>query len=74
MSLSIDHLYIMENRKGYKIIKTKLSKDEERPLLEFSDEERFLMVWQLTMDVWSFIGDSNVESRLQRHAAKLIRP
>ena len=64
----------MKNRKKYKIIKTKLSKDEDRPLLEFSEEERFVMVWQLTMDVWSFLGDKNVKSRLQRHTTKLIRP
>ena len=51
-----------------------MTKEAERPLLEFSEEERFAMVWPLTMDVWSFLGDKNVKSRLQRYSAKLIRP
>ena len=65
---------VMKKRKDYKIIKTHLPQDADRPLVEFSEEERFLMVWQITMDVWSFLGDKNVKSRLQRHTAKLIRP
>jgi len=63
---------VMENRKNYKIKLKKMSKEEDTPLLEYTESERFSMVWQLTSDLWSFMGDKSVESRFQRHVAKLI--
>ena len=63
----------MKNRNKYKIELKKMSKEEDMPLLEYTESERFSMVWQLTSDLWSFMGDKNVKSRFQRHVAKLIR-
>lgn len=36
-------------------------------------EERLLEVWELTRDVWSFCQEANVEQRLQRDVAVLVR-
>ena len=34
----------------------------------------FAMVWDITKDAWVFVRGSDVERRLQRDVAKLIRP
>ena len=35
--------------------------------------ERLDMMWQLTLDVWSFTGTRVAESRLQRHIVSIHR-
>ena len=35
--------------------------------------ERILMMWPLACDAWTFKGDFDAESRLQRHVTRVIR-
>jgi hypothetical protein len=35
--------------------------------------ERMAMVWQLTLDAWTFKEPSIAESRFQRHAVRIVR-
>lgn len=42
--------------------------------IEAASEDLFSMVWDITKDVYVFVRGSNVERRLQRDVAKLIRP
>lgn len=50
---------------------------DDRPdefLQNCTPAERVSMVWSLTMDAWSFSGEQNLESRLQRHVVSTERP
>ena len=61
-------------RKDIKVKKEKLKlqgKDEE--LKETTASERIAMVWEITKDVWAFIGEKSVESRLSRHVITIQR-
>ena len=42
--------------------------------IEADSADLFAMVWDITKDVYVFVRGSNVERRLQRDVAKLIRP
>jgi hypothetical protein len=42
--------------------------------VEADSADLFAMVWDITKDVYVFVRGSNVERRLQRDVAKLIRP
>ena len=42
--------------------------------IEATSADLFAMVWDITKDVYVFVRGSNVERRLQRNVAKLIRP
>ena len=42
--------------------------------IEAASADLFAMVWDITKDVYVFVRGSNVERRLQRDVAKLIRP
>ena len=42
--------------------------------VEAASADLFAMVWDITKDVYVFVRGSNVERRLQRDVAKLIRP
>ena len=41
--------------------------------IEAASADLFAMVWDITKDVYVFVRGSNVERRLQRDVAKLIR-
>jgi hypothetical protein len=41
---------------------------------EMSPAERVSFIWELTAELWSLKKTPNVERRLQRNIAKLIRP
>ncbi len=61
-------------RKDVKVKKEKLSeqgKDEE--LRKTTASERIAMVWEITKDVWAFIGEKSAESRLSRHVVTVQR-
>ena len=36
-------------------------------------EKLFEMVWEITKDTWSFMGDKDAEQRLQRNIVNLSR-
>ena len=38
-----------------------------------SPKERILAMWEITAELWSLINKKNVERRLQRNIAKLVR-
>ena len=42
-------------------------------LMETTEAERMAMVWEITKDVWVFLGDRNAESRLPRHVVTVER-
>ena len=42
--------------------------------IEAARADLFAMVWDITKDVYVFVRGSNVERRLQRDVARLIRP
>jgi hypothetical protein len=39
----------------------------------FSAAERLAMMWQLTLDAWSFTGEPGAESRLPRSVVRIHR-
>ena len=50
-----------------------LKKDADDGYVNASRTELIAMVWDITKDSWSFVKGANVERRLQRDVAKLIR-
>ena len=42
-------------------------------LMETTEAERVSMVWEITKDVWVFLGERNAESRLLRHVVTVER-
>lgn len=46
-------------------------KDEE--LKETTASEKMAMVWEITKDVWAFVGEKSAESRLSRHIVTIQR-
>jgi len=42
-------------------------------LMETTEAERVSMVWEITKDVWVFLGERNAESRLPRHVVTVER-
>jgi len=47
--------------------------EENSFLMETTEAERIAMVWEITKDVWVFVGDKNAESRLPRHVVTVER-
>jgi hypothetical protein len=45
--------------------------DDESDLQDKSPQQLIGMMWQLTLDAWSFKENSNAEPRLQRHVVVL---
>jgi hypothetical protein len=50
-----------------------LKEDADDGYVNASRTELIAMVWDITIDSWSFVKGANVERRLQRDVAKLIR-
>ena len=55
------------------LLTTKEKLDSSGDVMSFSVQKRLAMVWPLTLEVYSFVGTIDVESRLQRHITKLIK-
>lgn len=55
------------------LLTTKEKLDSSGDAMSFSVQKRLAMVWPLTLEVYSFVGTIDVESRLQRHITKLIK-
>ena len=53
--------------------KLKMSEDLDDGYVEATTGERFVMVWEITRDLWSFGGNGDAERRLQRDVTTLIR-
>ena len=65
----------MASRAEYRVQKRSI--DDESPvhwLQNYTPAELICMVWPLTLDAWSFSGELNGESRLQRHVVRTERP
>ena len=46
----------------------------EKDMEAYTPEERVGMVWQLTVDAWTFKGEPElVERRLLRHVVRVVR-
>lgn len=55
------------------IRKTTLADSSDRGYVPGTMEFRIELAWQLSQEVWSLLPNQNVESRLQRDVAVLIR-
>ncbi len=53
--------------------KIDMENDTDVGFVKGTPEERFLMVWELTKDAWSFVKDFDAEQRLQRNITNIIR-
>ncbi|MBN1853637.1 MAG: hypothetical protein JW829_12975 [Pirellulales bacterium] len=42
-------------------------------LVEVTEADRLRIVWQLTLDAWTFKEPAIAESRFQRHAVSVVR-
>jgi hypothetical protein len=51
----------------------KISEDQDDGYVEGDPGERFVMVWEITRDLWGFGGNGDAERRLQRDVTTLIR-
>ena len=45
----------------------------ETDLEQTTPAQRLGMMWELAVDAWAFTGESLAESRLPRHAVRLVR-
>ena len=44
------------------------------PEVIYADKVELLsMIWEITKDVWAFVGEKDAERRLQRNVVSLIR-
>ncbi len=55
------------------IVTLKKLSDKDDGFVDASPQERISMVWELTKEAWYFKERKNVEQRLQRDVAKLIK-
>ena len=57
------------------IRKTTLADDanDDGYIANATPAERMLMVWQLTLDAWSFLDPNVAESEFQRHVVRVER-
>jgi hypothetical protein len=59
------------NRNQVRLIKQ--TEDQDNGYVEGTPAYRLSLVWEITKDVYSFLGSSDAERRLQRDAAALVR-
>jgi hypothetical protein len=63
-----------ERRRRYPVRKTTLQQqDADSDLENTTPAERLGMMWQLTLDAWTFTGQPLAESRLPRHLVRVQR-
>ena len=46
---------------------------QESDLKSTTPAQRISMMWQLAVNAWAFKGESGAESRLSRHAVRVLR-
>ena len=56
-----------------RILRRTTLQETEHDLAASTAEERLGMMWQLTLDAWAFMGESDAESRLPRHVTRVVR-
>lgn len=61
----------MKDRSDYPTRKLRLGEDAPEPRL--SAEAALGMMWQLTLQAWSFKEGRSDEPRLQRHVGRVVR-
>lgn len=61
------------DRSAYQIRRLRLHDREPDHAAAPSAEECIGMVWELTMNAWAFMGHSDAQPRLQRHAFRVVR-
>ena len=54
-------------------ISTLREQDQSDDLLKTTPAERLQMMWQLTLDAWTFKGEPIAELRLPRHIVRILR-
>ena len=63
-----------DDRHAIPVRRTSLAEQgAEDDLHDTTAGERLAMVWQLTLDAWAFLENSDRESRLPRHVDRVIR-
>lgn len=50
-----------------------ISEDTDDGYVQAEKSELFSMIWEITKDNWAFVRGQDVERRLQRHVATIIR-
>lgn len=61
-------------RRTYPVRIQKLSEQGNESVLHTTTAaQRLAMMWELALDAWAFKGAPDVESRLPRHAVRLLR-
>jgi hypothetical protein len=60
------------SERNIQVRKTSL-KEENDDLKNTTPEQRWAMMWQLTLDAWAFKGEPIAESRLQRNIVRVYR-
>jgi hypothetical protein len=61
------------DRKNYLVRKLDRHEARDNDLKDASPADRVAMLWQLTVDVWAFMGYDIAESRLSRHIVRVVR-
>ena len=57
-----------------RIVKTTLQDQDDRGILsDATPAERMAMVWQMTLDVWTFMDPARAKSEFQRHVVRVER-
>jgi hypothetical protein len=67
------------DRSHYPTRKIRLEEEGQEPLVGGTPEERFEMVWVLTVQAWEFAngqqpGEEGHEPRLRRDVGRVVRP
>jgi len=47
--------------------------EEDTDFVALSPEERVSFIWEITMEIWSLMGEFDAEQRLQRNITNIIR-
>jgi hypothetical protein len=61
------------NRENYRVRKFDRHEVFDDDLKDAQPADRLAMVWQLTVDVWAFMGYDIAQSRLSRHIVRVVR-
>ena len=54
-------------------VSTLQEQDRSDDLLKTTPAERLQMMWQITLDAWTFKGEPIAELRLPRHIVRVLR-
>ena len=57
-----------------RVIKTTLHQQDDRGIIaDATPSQRIAMVWQLTLDAWTFMDPQCAKSEFQRHVVRVER-